>query len=146
MLTIKLNGIQWSSQPLIPHQKIMDFWRSSKKLKLLKDISTLNIDRGETQTVCSLIGFSQPTVFFSHKKPAPANLNQHQQQPANRHREFTSFLHRMENPRRNSCNHWVTHWQSCNPKHIRGTVFLHNKSNKFLWKRNRNSTEATFII
>ena len=27
---------------------------------------------------------SQPTVFFSHKKPAPVSPNQHQHQPANR--------------------------------------------------------------
>ena len=27
---------------------------------------------------------SQPTVFFSHKKPAPANPNQHQHLPTNR--------------------------------------------------------------
>ena len=39
---------------------------------------------------CSLVGFSQPksisqlTVFFSHKKSAPASPNQHQHQPANR--------------------------------------------------------------
>ena len=27
---------------------------------------------------------SQPTVFFSHNKPAPTSLNQHRNQPANR--------------------------------------------------------------
>ena len=39
----------------------------------------------------SFVGFShgnyqtsQPTVFSSHKKPAPASPNQHQPQPANR--------------------------------------------------------------
>ena len=46
---------------------------------------------------------SQPTVFSSHKKPAPASPNQHQHQPANRPEIG-----------------WLLKWSSLKPAHIRG--------------------------
>ena len=59
-------------------------------LKTRRRISWSDLNPGPRETVSLFACWfqaaqtSQPTVFFSHKKPAPASPNQHQPQPANR--------------------------------------------------------------